>query len=50
MANNNSGNNSFWSIIGIILFLVFTYISMQTPSSKSQHEHNNGYDIHVGGE
>jgi len=49
MANNSSSDSGIWNIIWIILFIVFAYISTQTPSSKAQYEHDNGKWIHVGG-
>jgi len=51
MANNNSDSEKgAWGIVAVIAFILYAWISAQTPSSRVQHEHNNGYDIHVGGE
>lgn len=42
MANDNNSGSSFWSIVGLILFLVYAFISSQTPSSREQYEHDYG--------
>lgn len=42
MANDNNSSSNFWSIVGLILFLVYAFISSQTPSSKEHYEHDYG--------
>jgi len=49
MANSKSYQVDIFNIICIILFIVFCYISAQTPSSKDNFEWDYGYDIHVDG-
>ena len=49
MDNKSNTSIKLFNLLCFILFIVFCYISAQTPSSKDNFEWDYGYDIHVDG-